>query len=63
MKNRIVGRYAEISRLDRCTDSSSAQLVVYGRRRVGKTFLIYEYMAVQIIHIPSLPSGSSETAD
>ena len=44
MKNRIVGRHTEISRLDRCMDSSSAQLiVVYGRRRVGKTFLINEY--------------------
>jgi AAA+ ATPase superfamily predicted ATPase len=44
MKNRIVGRYAEIARLDRCMDSSTAQLVVvYGRIRVGKTFLINEY--------------------
>ena len=44
MKDRIVGRHKEISRLDRCMDSSSAQLiVVYGRRRVGKTFLINEY--------------------
>ncbi len=44
MKERIVGRHTEISRLDHCMDSSSAQLiVVYGRRRVGKTFLINEY--------------------
>lgn len=42
--NNIVGRKEEIARLDRCMDSSKAQLVIiYGRRRVGKTFLINEY--------------------
>ena len=44
MRSRIIGRSEEISRLDRCMEASSAQLViVYGRRRVGKTFLINEY--------------------
>ncbi|MBQ9327646.1 MAG: ATP-binding protein [Solobacterium sp.] len=44
MKEKIIGRVSEIERLDRCMDDSSAQLIiVYGRRRVGKTFLINEY--------------------
>ena len=43
-KNKIIGRLEEIERLNRCMRSDSAQLVVvYGRRRVGKTFLINEY--------------------
>lgn len=42
--SRIIGRGDEIARLDRCMDESKAQLVVvYGRRRVGKTFLVNEY--------------------
>lgn len=42
--NRIIGRTEECSRLERCMMSNSAQLVVvYGRRRVGKTFLINEF--------------------
>ena len=42
--NRIIGRIEECERLDRCMRSDSSQLVVvYGRRRVGKTFLINEY--------------------
>lgn len=44
MKSRVIGRVAEKARLDRCMESTTAQLViVYGRRRVGKTFLINEY--------------------
>ena len=40
----IVGRRDEVARLDRCMESRSAQLIiVYGRRRVGKTYLINEY--------------------
>ena len=43
-REKIIGRVDEIKRLDRCMDSNSAQLIiVYGRRRVGKTFLINEY--------------------
>ncbi len=42
--NKIFGRAGEIKRLDRCMGESEAQLVlVYGRRRVGKTYLINEY--------------------
>ncbi len=39
----IIGRKEEIRRLNRCYESNKSQLViVYGRRRVGKTFLISE---------------------
>ncbi|MBQ6566407.1 MAG: AAA family ATPase [Treponema sp.] len=45
MENKkIIGRSEECRRLDECLDSDQAQLItVYGRRRVGKTFLINEY--------------------
>ncbi len=40
----LVGRENEIKRLDRAMAEKEAQLIiVYGRRRVGKTFLINEY--------------------
>ena len=40
----LIGRNAEIDRLKDCLESDKAQLViVYGRRRVGKTFLINEF--------------------
>lgn len=40
----IIGRSTEIARLDRCMQEEHAQLIiVYGRRRVGKTYLINEY--------------------
>ena len=42
--NRIVGRKAECDRLNKCLKEDQAQLViVYGRRRVGKTFLINQF--------------------
>ena len=44
MKSKIVGREYEITSLDHCMEASSSQLIiVYGRRWVGKTFLINEY--------------------
>lgn len=44
MKANLIGRKEECERLDDCMDERTAQLViVYGRRRVGKTFLINEY--------------------
>lgn len=43
MKN-IIGRKEECERLDECMESNNSQLIiVYGRRRVGKTYLINEY--------------------
>ncbi len=43
MKN-LIGRENEIKRLDHAMTENEAQLIiVYGRRRVGKTFLINEY--------------------
>ncbi len=43
-RTRLIGRSKESARLRRCMNSDSAQLIiVYGRRRVGKTFLINQY--------------------
>lgn len=40
----IIGRDAEIRKLDKASRSrKSAFVAVYGRRRVGKTFLIREF--------------------
>lgn len=40
----LIGRENEIKRLDRAMSENEAQfIIVYGRRRVGKTFLINEY--------------------
>lgn len=40
----IIGRAAERERLEKCMRSEQAQLIiVYGRRRVGKTFLINQF--------------------
>lgn len=41
---RLIGRTKECKRLDECMNSDRAELIiVYGRRRVGKTYLINEY--------------------
>ncbi len=43
-KERIIGRTRELQRLQRCLKEERAQLIiVYGRRRVGKTFLVNEF--------------------
>ena len=43
-ENRIIGRSAECERLEKCLRADQAQLIiVYGRRRVGKTFLINQF--------------------
>ena len=43
-KAQIVGRHKEQQILQECIDSNQAELLaVYGRRRVGKTFLIKNY--------------------
>lgn len=44
MRSYIIGREYECERLADCIDSNQSQLIiVYGRRRIGKTFLINEY--------------------
>lgn len=46
--NRLIGRANERHRLEECLLANSAQLIiVYGRRRVGKTFLINEFFNYQ----------------
>ena len=41
---RIIGRKAECEHLEKCLKADQAQLVIiYGRRRVGKTFLINQF--------------------
>ena len=43
-ERRIIGRTAERERLEKCMRANQAQLIiVYGRRRVGKTFLINQF--------------------
>lgn len=45
MANVIIGRKKELDILDKVMASDRAEfLVVYGRRRVGKTYLIYEHL-------------------
>ena len=42
--NELIGRNRECAELQRCIESDRSELViVYGRRRVGKTFLIEEF--------------------
>ena len=44
MSNAIFGRTREIQILDRLYNSKKSEfLAIYGRRRVGKTYLIHEY--------------------
>ena len=44
IRNRIIGREKETKDLQSCIDKKESQfVVVYGRRRVGKTFLIREF--------------------
>ncbi len=44
MSNTIIGRSDEIKILDRLLNSNKPEfLAIYGRRRVGKTYLIHEY--------------------
>ena len=45
-EKQIIGRAAERERLEKCMAAEQAQLIiVYGRRRVGKTFLINQFFA------------------
>lgn len=60
--NAIVGRQKEIQQLDRLVQSSKSEfLAVYGRRRVGKTFLIREYFNYTFdFQISGLANASTE---
>ena len=43
-RERIIGREQECARLNECMEDGNSQLIiVYGRRRVGKTYLINEF--------------------
>ena len=45
----LIGRESEIETLHYCCDSDRSEfVVVYGRRRVGKTFLIKEFFGSNI---------------
>ena len=44
MRSKVIGRNEEWQRLEECVRADTAQLIiVYGRRRVGKTFLVNEF--------------------
>lgn len=44
MANEIIGREREIEILKTCTESNKAEFIaVYGRRRIGKTFLVKQF--------------------
>jgi hypothetical protein len=50
LMEKLVGRYEEIGILEAALSSSSAELIaVYGRRRVGKTFLVRNVYAHQLV--------------
>jgi len=50
MANTIIGRAKELALLDKIMDSDRAEfLAIYGRRRVGKTYLISEYLKEHIV--------------
>ena len=44
MTEKLIGREYECGELERCLESDRSELIiVYGRRRIGKTFLIEQY--------------------
>ena len=50
MKENIIGRKAEIRELERLYHSNKAEFVaVYGRRRVGKTFLVKQLFEKELV--------------
>ncbi|HTL10229.1 MAG TPA: ATP-binding protein [Chitinophagaceae bacterium] len=57
---KIIGRENEIALLNSLVKSSSAELLaMYGRRRVGKTFLVYSYFQDQLVfELTGIKNGS-----
>ncbi len=60
MKNKIIGRKQELTLLTEALVSNKSELVaIYGRRRVGKTFLIREHYKNNFIYeVTGLTNGS-----
>ena len=57
---KIIGRERECYELKRCVESPRPEFVaVYGRRRVGKTYLVDETFAGRITHIQACRSFTS----
>lgn len=58
----IIGRNEEIKQFQQIIASEKSEFVaVYGRRRIGKTYLIREYFKDQITyHITGLPDGNKK---
>ena len=62
MANRIIGREKEQEKLDRILQSNEAEfLALYGRRRVGKTFLVRHYLKKQLVFDFSGTKDESKT--
>src|SRR5580704_3278906 len=61
----VIGRAKELKLLNKIYSSHEAEfLVVYGRRRVGKTYLIREFFAnkkCKLLHATGLQHGSQKT--
>ncbi len=50
MSSRVIGRTVEMQVMREALEASEASfLVIYGRRRVGKTFLVREYLAKSLV--------------
>ena len=50
----IIGREAEIATLERLYKSKKSEFVaIYGRRRIGKSFLVSEVYGSKIVFLPS----------
>jgi len=63
MRNKIIGRKDEIKRLKEYVSSNRSEFVaIYGRRRVGKTFLIKELFENQFVFRMTGKEGASLSA-
>ena len=62
MAIRLIGREKEKEKLDKILQSNQAEfLALYGRRRVGKTFLIRQYLKNNIVfEISGTKEGAKE---